>query len=123
MVKFPHMVISNDGAPTCNLFGSFGLLVQFILGLLSFSALILKKFMDKNQRTWTVWLMDTSKQGASAAMTHCFNLLAAWAIEKTHTLSNACTWYFLNMCVDVFFGMAICYLFLLGIEKLCQDSK
>ena len=113
------MVMSSEVPHGCNLFGGFGIFVQFILGLLSFSALIVKKLMDKNQRTWTVWSMDAGKQAASAAMTHLFNLIAAWAIERTHELSNACTWYFLNICVDVVLGMAICYLFLLGIERIC----
>jgi hypothetical protein len=45
----------------CNLFDKFGLYVQLVLGLISFSILILKKKYDIKKRTWKIWLMDTSK--------------------------------------------------------------
>ncbi len=41
----------------CLIFSPYGLLMQALLGLLSFLTLVLKKYTDKWQRTWKIWLM------------------------------------------------------------------
>jgi hypothetical protein len=71
-------------ATKCELFGDFGIFIQLFLGVISFSTLLVKRFTDKNRRSWTIWLMDTSKQAFSAGFMHFFNLIASVVIEETH---------------------------------------
>mmetsp|Transcript_27680 Transcript_27680/g.27375 ORF Transcript_27680/g.27375 Transcript_27680/m.27375 type:complete len:143 (+) Transcript_27680:12-440(+) len=111
------------GSGECKLFGDFGWFIQGILGFLSFSSLIIKKYTEKPRRSWKIWFMDTSKQGLSAGLLHMLNLAVAYMIEHNNPESNQCTWYFLNFTIDTLLGMAICYLLLNLIEGLFSKSE
>ena len=54
----------------CHILGIFGLIIQGVLGLLSFLALIIKRYFENPKRSWTVWGLDTSKQVFSAFLAH-----------------------------------------------------
>ena len=41
----------------CRLFGDFGLIVQVILGFMSFMVLVLKRIVEHPKRTWKVWAL------------------------------------------------------------------
>ncbi|CAG9332988.1 unnamed protein product [Blepharisma stoltei] len=109
--------------PKCELFGDFGWSMQALLGVISFSFLILKRYLDFERRIWTIWFMDTSKQALSSLLTHLFNLALAYEIGSTKLESNPCTWYFLSMLVDAIIGTMICFLLLHGIEEILSSNK
>ncbi|CAG9321148.1 unnamed protein product [Blepharisma stoltei] len=107
----------------CHLFGEFGWLIQAILGMMSFSSLIIKRYVEKNRRSWKIWFMDTSKQASSTCLLHSLNLTAAYIIGNAEEESNQCTWYFLNFTTDTLIGMGICYLFLYALEYILSFSS
>ena len=50
----------------CELLGEFGILMQVVLGITSFSRLILKRHLEYPKRSLRVYLLDVSKQAFSA---------------------------------------------------------
>ena len=103
----------------CQILGIFGLIVQGILGLLSFLALLLKRYFENPKRTWTVWGLDTSKQVFSALLAHWMNMALAILLSQENESDN-CDWYFINIAVDVFLGVFLWYLILIAIEKVAS---
>ena len=109
---------SSSQEPKCELFGVLGIIIQALLGILSFSTLILKRYKDKKRRPWVIWGMDTSKQAFGACYGHGLNLwVAVWLGGLT---DSPCKWYFLNYLMDIFFGTFLNYIFIFGIEKICS---
>ena len=53
-----HLINYDD---ECAIFDGFGVLVQFLLGLVCFLALVLKRYTDPRRRTWIVWFMVTTR--------------------------------------------------------------
>ena len=41
----------------CRVFGDFGIIVQVILGALSFLILVLKRVLETPKRSWRVWAL------------------------------------------------------------------
>lgn len=111
----------SDSDPQCQLFGVLGIIIQALLGLLSFSTLILKRYKDPKRRSWATWGLDTSKQAIGACYLHCVNLLLG-EMFGGHG-GNQCKWYFLNYLMDIFIGTFLNYIFLLAIEKLCSHFE
>mgnify|MGYP000862312146 FL=1 len=64
----------DDIQKECELFGWFGLLVQLMLGLLSFAVLFYKRFKEHPKRAWRIWFLDTSKQAVSQLLAHFLNV-------------------------------------------------
>jgi hypothetical protein len=58
----------------CELFGWFGVMVQIMLGLLSFAVLFYKRFKEYPKRAWRIWFLDTSKQAVSQLLAHFLNV-------------------------------------------------
>ena len=116
------MSISLTSEPEeCEIFGDFGWFIQGTLAFICFSLLIcnyypVKRYLEKNPRTWKVWFFDASKQGISSSILHCLNLLLSTSAGS----DNQCTWYFLNFSVDTVLGMALCYLILHLLERCLQ---
>jgi hypothetical protein len=50
----------------CELLGEFGILMQVVLGITSFSSLFLKRHLEYPKRSLRVYLLDVSKQAFSA---------------------------------------------------------
>ena len=42
---------------TCELMGGFGLLIQLLLAILCFTALVIKRFFEDSPRPWIIWLL------------------------------------------------------------------
>ncbi|EAR87294.1 vaculolar membrane protein (macronuclear) [Tetrahymena thermophila SB210] len=59
----------------CNLVGGSGLIVQMILGFLSFTVLVYKRTQEKPQRPFKIWLLDSSKQVLSSLFAHLANMI------------------------------------------------
>lgn len=91
--------------------GKFGILVQGVLFLVSISVLVLKKTREANDRTWYVFLLDSSKQLAGAAFVHVLNLLTSTVLGHEEA-GDACDWYWTNIMIDTTLGVFLEYLWL-----------
>lgn len=74
-VRDPFESMENN--TECELFGTFGIIVQVILGVLSFSSLFAKRHYEYPKRSYRIFLLDISKQGAAAGWSHVLNLALA----------------------------------------------
>ena len=104
-------------AHQCQILGTFGVFIQALLGLLSFSALIVKRYFEHPKRPTVVWILDTSKQAFSSVLAHFMNMLLAIILSEKNASDNW-EWYFINITVDVLLGVFLCYFLLRGLEKL-----
>ncbi|CAI2377660.1 unnamed protein product [Moneuplotes crassus] len=101
----------------CQILGRFGTMIQIFLGLLSFSVLLVKRYFEDPKRPLIIWLLDTSKQAFSCALAHWINMMLAILLSNAGESDN-CEWYFINITVDVFLGVFLCYILLKGVEIL-----
>lgn len=99
----------------CEIMGFLGILIQAIMGILSFTALLVKRYFENPKRSWLVWALDTSKQIFSAALAHCMNVFLAMMLSGSHQSDN-CEWYFINTAIDITIGILLSYLILHVIE-------
>jgi hypothetical protein len=60
--------------------GILGIVIQVGLGILSFSVLVIKRFRERPQRPWKIWVFDTSKQLISQLIAHFINLTISIAL-------------------------------------------
>lgn len=97
--------------------GAFGVVIQLVLGFLSFCALLVKRCLEDPQRPWIIWCLDTSKQAFSALLAHVMNMILAILLAGEVTEADGCDWYFISLAVDVFIGVFMCYLILKAIEN------
>ena len=99
--------------------GLMGVLVQLLLGLLSFSVLILKRQKEFPKRPWKIWTLDTSKQAFSQLIAHIVNVGISLLLSF-HLENDACFWYFTTNVLDNTVGVMICVGVLTMVErKLC----
>lgn len=103
----------------CQILGNFGTVIQAVLGLVSFSVLLLKRYFEDPKRPLLIWLLDTSKQAFSWVLAHCMNMMLAILLSNAGESDNW-EWYFINISVDVFLGVFLCYLLLKGVENLAN---
>ena len=100
-----------------HILGFVGLIIQWILGLMSFWALLIKRYFEKPKRPWVVWLLDNSKQAFSVLLQHWMNMMFAVTLSQANLADNW-DWYFINFTIDVFLGVALWYLGVLLIERI-----
>ena len=60
-MSFQEKFIQHD-KDKCEFFGFLGIVNQLILGVLTFSFLIIKRFIEKPRRHWFIWFFDVLKQ-------------------------------------------------------------
>ena len=101
----------------CQILGAFGVFIQALLGLLSFSALIVKRYFEHPKRPTVVWILDTSKQAFSSILAHFMNMLLAIILSERNASDN-CEWYFINITVDVLLGVFYDILFFEVLKRL-----
>lgn len=94
----------------CELFGTFGVIVQVLLGILSFSSLFAKRHYEYPKRSYRIFLLDISKQGASAGWAHTLNLGLAVYLQLKVNKGNGCEWYFINFICEIAFGLVLTYI-------------
>ncbi|CAI2377756.1 unnamed protein product [Moneuplotes crassus] len=99
----------------CEILGPLGLIVQGILGVMSLSSLLIKRYMERPQRPWNIWFLDTSKQVFSAGLVHCLNMVLSTLLSESSVTDN-CEWYFINFAVDVGIGTILCFVIIKSIE-------
>lgn len=103
----------------CELLGNFALFVQLALGALALLVLVFKRWRERPQRPLKVWAFDVSKQVVGSILLHIANLLMsmlssgqlsvdvaeavaeAAVSSQTQEEDNPCSFYFLNLLIDV----------------------
>jgi len=106
----------SDAVESCQLIGFAGIMIQLVLGALSFSVLIYKRYIEKPKRAWRIWAMDTSKQGVSQFLAHVINVAISMQLSSKLS-SDACIWYFTTNILDNTLGVVMCVTVLGLIEK------
>ena len=91
----------------CYLLDIFSFIVQGILGIISLSCLMVKRYYERPQRPWIIWFCDVLKQICSALTVHFLNLFISIFVSD---LADECIWYFLNMFLDTTIGVLVCFL-------------
>jgi hypothetical protein len=72
----------------CHILGGFGIFIQIMLGVLSFAALLVKRYFEFPKRPLIVWVLDTSKQAFSAVLAHWMNMLLAVLLSSANESDN-----------------------------------
>jgi len=109
-------MVHTADAPTCTLIpGLFGILVQGLLFCVCVGILVFKKWREGPVRTWTTFLLDSSKQLIGAFWIHILNLLGSRLFSDYD--GNECEWYWINIMLDTTIGVGIEYLVLLGLTQ------
>ena len=91
--------------------GSYGVAIQFLLASAALASLLVKKRLEDrtavNNRSWTEFLLDSSKQIIGGLWVHVLNIYLAVQLHKRETMGDSCDWYFANIVVDCTIGTAI----------------
>jgi hypothetical protein len=82
-------------------------MVQLALGILSFSVLVYKRYIELPKRAWKIWALDTSKQGVSQFIAHIINVAISMQLSSRLS-SDACIWYFTTNILDNTLGVILC---------------
>ena len=115
----PEKELAEEGK--CELLGMFGFFVQFALGIVCFSVLIIKRQLESPKRTFIVWLLDISKQGISTLLLHFFNLFFSIAVSAEN--EDQCVWYLNNVLLDGTIGVLFQWIFVRCLEILARKLK
>jgi len=106
-------------ASNCQIVGNFfGYLVQGMLAVLAFSALVIKKVTDKEQRTWKHWSFDTSKQAIGSTAVHFGNVAISYYLLDTAVFTDPCVFYWVSFMVDSIAGTILNIVFVKLVEWL-----
>mmetsp|Transcript_36259 Transcript_36259/g.58214 ORF Transcript_36259/g.58214 Transcript_36259/m.58214 type:complete len:306 (+) Transcript_36259:71-988(+) len=121
----PESVMNERGVEParCRLLSSaFDYLIQGILGFSAFATLWIKFKFENTERDIRSFVFDTTKQAVSGVTIHFFNIFLAklliWGGGTTK--ADECDVYFVNFCVDIFFGVVLVWLLLKPYEKAVQ---
>lgn len=99
---------ANNGE--CQLLGPFALVIQGSLGVLALLSLVYKRWRERPQRPLKVWAFDASKQVVGSMLLHVANLLmsllssgelAVTPSTANNYQANPCSFYLLNLAIDV----------------------
>ena len=97
----------------CELFGIMGIFHQLILGLLTFSLLIIKRYFEKPRRPWIIWFYDLLKQIISSFVLYSINIIFSILLSNKHgNNSDLCTIYFMNLFLGCIVGYYITSLYI-----------
>ena len=94
----------------CQLLDGFAIGIQFILAIIAFSSLLVKRQRELPKRPLLIWIMDSSKQAFGASFIHLLNIVFSIDAEV-----NPCGQYILNILLDTTIGVYI----LLFIHNQC----
>lgn len=107
----------------CEFFGVLGVFHQLILGFLTFSLLILKRYFEKPRRPWIIWFYDVLKQIISSFALYTTNIIFSYLLSNKEEDSDLCTIYFMNLFLGCFVGYYITSLYIIFffyIQRLFQ---
>lgn len=108
----------DDSQGECQLLGSFALIVQAALGALALMALVYKRWRERPQRPLKIWYFDVSKQVFGSVLVHMSNIfmsmltsgrfsiklepaVAQRLLARGEYVPNPCSFYLLNLAIDV----------------------
>lgn len=103
--------------------GWYAFFIQGLLGLLALSSLLIKRWREIPKRTWTIWMMDVSKQGVSSLCIHFLAIFIALLMSTLTKDTNQCAWYFLIFIIDTILGTLISYGLLILTTKIAIRYK
>lgn len=112
---------TNEYTGECRLLGSFALLVQAALGSLALLSLVYKRWKERPQRPVKIWFFDVSKQVFGSVLVHIANVFMsmltsgrlsvvdpspphralALMVRAEPYVPNPCSFYLLNLAIDV----------------------
>ncbi|KAH8180001.1 STIMATE family protein [Sarocladium implicatum] len=114
---------TDDDQGDCELLGPFALLVQLALGGLALLALVYKRWRERPQRPVKIWFFDVSKQVFGSVLVHAANVFMSMLTSGSFSINemepvttrlmkrgtetddgyvpNPCSWYLLNLAIDV----------------------
>ncbi|EKX35017.1 hypothetical protein GUITHDRAFT_155592 [Guillardia theta CCMP2712] len=102
----------------CDFFGSFGFFVQFVLAVLSFSALIVKRNQENPRRPMKVFQYDVAKNGLGACTVHFMNIFIAMQFAGKE---DPCPWYFIQILFDTTVIVYANFVVLRWLEKVVHS--
>ena len=138
----PHDPPEKNGQ--CELFGSFAILIQGSLGLCALLALVYKRWRERPQRPVKIWFFDVSKQVFGSVLVHIANLLMSMLSsgqfdirldassvvtkrmvdEKGNYKPNPCSFYLLNLAIDVrFLSYLTCHSSMFCMVDCCPERR
>lgn len=114
----------DDDQGDCELLGPFALIVQLALGGLALLALVYKRWRERPQRPVKIWFFDVSKQVFGSVLVHGANVFMSMLTSGHFSINeldvppavkllrrgvsnddgyvpNPCSWYLLNLAIDV----------------------
>ena len=115
----PEKELKEEGK--CELLGMFGFFIQFVLGIVCFSVLVVKRQLESPKRSIIIWFLDISKQGISTLILHFFNLF--FSIAVTSGNEDQCVWYLNNVVLDGSIGVLFQWIFVRCLEILARKLK
>jgi len=91
----------------CTLLGGpYEIFIQFILAITAVVALVYKRSLESDQRSWLVWSLDCSKQAYASALQHITNMVLGVLFARGGAASE-CSWYLVNFSITVFCGLVL----------------
>ena len=115
----PEKELTQEGK--CELLGMFGFFIQFVLGVICFSVLVIKRQLESPKRSLIIWFLDISKQGISTLILHFFNLF--FSVVVTSENEDQCVWYLNNVLLDGTIGVIFQWIFVRCLEILARKLK
>ena len=108
----------------CELFGILGIFHQLTLGLITFSLLIVKRYLEKPRRPWTIWFYDVLKQIISSFVLYATNIIFSILLSKKEGIeSDLCTIYFMNLFLGCIIGYYITSIYAVLFYYLKKEYK
>jgi hypothetical protein len=101
----PHCEVLNDK-------DSFSLVIQGLLGVMGFCALLVKRQIEHPPRQFNIWALDVGKQACSQVCAHFFGIFASVVLDyKSRHLDSGdhCSWYAIVFTLNTTFGTLSTY--------------
>ena len=106
----------------CEFFGLLGIIHQLILGVLTFSLLVLKRYLENPRRPWIIWFYDIIKQIFSSFVLYSINIVFSYILSNNEE-DDICTVYFMNLFLGCIGGYHITSLYLVLFNHLKKKYK
>ena len=91
----------------CTLLGGpYEIFIQCVLAITAVAALVYKRSIESDQRSWLVWTLDCSKQAYASALQHITNMVLGVLFARGGTASE-CIWYLVNFMITVACGLVL----------------
>ena len=88
--------------------------------------LVVKKLRDKSSRTWSEFILDSSKQMIGASWLHVLNIVFSFALHSIGG-GDECIWYWIHITMDTTLGVFVNYqlhklIYKVLIPKFCSTE-